>query len=217
MKTKVIAPFIFRFLLASVAVLALGIFLGNLWVMTSARSFMYYSLDRMPENQVGLVLGTSPRLRGGIKNPYFTARIDAAWQLYERKKVSHLILSGYGEGKYYNETEEMKKALVEKGVPDTAITLDPLGFRTLESVIRCHKIFKQNKFTIISQEFHNYRAVFIGRKLGLDVAAFCSTDPASFERMVHGREWLARIKAILDLYVLENKSEKATLQTNFLL
>jgi len=64
----------------------------------------------------------------------------------------------------YNEPEEMKNELMKLGVPDSCITLDYAGFRTLDSVVRCEKVFGQTKFTIISQWFHTEPHLFISNK-----------------------------------------------------
>jgi len=64
------------------------------------------------------------------------------------------------------------------------------------------------KVTIISQAFHNYRALFIAEKYGIEAVAFSAKD--HFEHVntkVGFREYLARCKAVLDLYVL-NKQPK---------
>jgi SanA protein len=152
---------------------------------------------------VALVLGTSNKLRNGSANPYFENRIKAAAQLYREGKVIHFILSGDNRSKYYNEPLRMKKALVSLGVPDSAITLDNAGLRTLDSIVRTKEIFGQDKITIITQPFHSYRALFISNFYKIDAVALVtqnSTNEASLK--VYLREYFARTKAILDLYIL---------------
>ena len=96
---------------------------------------------------------------------------------------------------------EMRKALMNKGVPATAITLDYAGLRTLDSIIRCKTIFGQNKITIITQPFHSYRALFISHYYDVDAVAMVAEEP-EFENSVkvRVREYFARPKAVLDLY-----------------
>jgi SanA protein len=119
-------------------------------------------------------------------------------------KVTHIIVSGDNRTRFYNEPLEMKKALLKLGVPDSAITLDYAGLRTLDSVIRSKEIFGQNNITIITQPFHSYRALFISRYFGIDAVALVSAEPESApSARMYVREYLARAKAILDLYVLK--------------
>jgi SanA protein len=98
----------------------------------------------------------------------------------------------------------MRKALLKKGIPGTAITLDYAGLRTLDSIIRCKQIFGQEKITIITQPFHSYRALFISQYYELDAVAMVADEP-NFENSikVRLREYIARPLAVLDLYVFK--------------
>ncbi len=186
----------------------LSICLCNQWVLRSTEANVYSSIDKIPENKIGLVLGTNRLIKGKYRNPYFDHRIKAAYDLYKNGKVKHLILSGDNSRSSYSEPEDMKTALLALGVPESAITLDFAGFRTLDSVVRAHAIFQQKQFTIISQKFHNHRALFIANNKQLKAIAFSATDP--FETVTSKtllREYLARCKAVLDLYILR-KSPK---------
>lgn len=165
---------------------------------------MFSDLSKLPDHRVALVLGTSHRSVGGGPNPFFQYRIKTAAALYRLGKIDHFILSGDNRTIFYNEPQEMRKALIKEGVPETAITLDYAGLRTLDSVVRSKAIFGQNKITIITQTFHSYRALFISDFYDIDAVAMVAEDPA-FDRTfkVLIREYLARTKAILDLYVFK--------------
>ena len=204
--SKISQIFVWIRWLALVAVLILLFcILCNQWVASATRSKMTHTIAELPNNSVGLVLGTSRYGPGGYTNLYFAHRIEAAWQLYKAGKIKHFILSGDNSRVSYNEPIEMQKALIEKGVPPEAITLDYAGFRTLDSVVRCKEVFQQHKFTIISQKFHNHRALFIARYYGLDAVAFNAKAVAYNAKRMYIREMLARCKAVLDLYILHKK------------
>ena len=184
--------------------------LTNVWVILSTQKYVYQDTTLVPAYKVGLILGTSKKTAHGYGNPYFTYRIEAAAKLYHAGKVKHLILSGDNRTKYYNEPLDMQKALLEKGVPESAMTLDYAGLRTLDSIVRCNEIFGQSKFLIISQKFHLYRALFIASKYDLEASAFSAETPElsrSFKTL--SREILARPKAIIDLYILDKKPKFA--------
>jgi SanA protein len=168
--------------------------------------YLFNEVEMIPENNVGLVLGTSMYLKNGDENLYFSYRIKAAVELYNAGKIKYIIVSGDNKTKYYNEPLKMKKELAKKGVPDSVIILDYAGFRTFDSMIRCKKVFGQSKFTIISQEFQNKRAVFIARKSGIDAIAYNAKDVeyySGFKTRV--RELFAKVKAYIDIYVLGSK------------
>lgn len=188
-------------LLSGLAVAALVA--ANAWVIGSTRVFVFEDLERIPTNDVGLVLGTSPYTRHGSRNLLFRHRIQAAASLYRAGKVRHLLLSGANPDETYNEPRKMYQALRAAGVPDAAMTMDFAGFRTLDSMIRAREIFGLDRLTIISQRFHDYRAVFIARHEGLDAVAYHSPqEDASQSLRVEAREFLARARAVLDLFVI---------------
>lgn len=62
--------------------------------------------------------------------------------------------------------------MIKKGIPANRIYLDYAGFRTLDSVVRCKEIFGQNSITIISQQFHNERAIFIAKMKDIEAVGF---------------------------------------------
>jgi SanA protein len=105
---------------------------------------------------------------------------------------------------FYNEPWEMRKALIAAGVPESAITLDYAGLRTLDSVVRAKQVFGQDKLTIITQPFHSYRALFISNFYQIDAVAMVTQDPEMDQSFkVRVREYFARTKAVLDLYVFK--------------
>ncbi len=174
---------------------------ASLIIRLSAGAYLYDNDALLPFNKTALVLGTSHRIRDGSPNPYFHSRMDAAAHLYHSGKVSYLIVSGDNRTRWYNEPEQMKQELIARDVPEEKIYTDHAGLRTLDSVIRCHEVFGQDSFTIVSQEFHNLRAVFIARRLGLNAVGYNARSiPAGFNNRVQGREWLARVNVFVDMF-----------------
>lgn len=187
----------------SILILLLCVVLANIWVIKSTEANVYSDHRLLPDNKIALVLGTSQKLVNGLPNPFFDNRILTAAALYHEGKVDHFILSGDNRTRYYNEPLAMKKALMKEGVPDSAITLDYAGLRTLDSVVRSKEIFGQNKIIIITQPFHSYRALFISRYYNIDAVALVAKDPGQESSKVYFREYFARAKAVLDLYILK--------------
>jgi SanA protein len=179
------------------------IWLTNLWVVTSTKARVLTDYRHLPDSGVALVLGTSHKLMSGEPNPFFHNRMQTAAQLYKQGKIVHFIVSGDNRTKYYNEPLEMQKALVKLGVPVNAITLDYAGLRTLDSIVRCKEIFGQENITIITQPFHSYRALFISDYYKVNAVALVANEPdRETAARVYAREYLARAKAVLDLYLL---------------
>lgn len=188
--------------------LLLGFVLAsNLIIILSAKQSVYDKVIETPNgNKVALMLGTSRYTVRGTTNLYFKYRINAAIELYRSGKIKHIIVSGDNRMENYNEPKQMQKALMDRGIPERAITLDYAGFRTLDSVVRCKKVFGQTKFIIISQRFHIERALFIARKYDIDAIGFAAQDPPEkYSTKTKVREIFAKTKAVIDLYIINKK------------
>lgn len=188
-------------LICALAVLAI-IGLCNLIVIQSAKGRIYDDVEKIPYNKVGLVLGTIPKLSNGNDNYYYKCRMQATADLYFAGKISYIIASGDNHIKEYNEPECMLNSLVALGVPDTVIYLDYAGFRTFDSMIRAKKVFMQDSITVISQHWHNQRAIYVARKQGMDIIGFDAKDAIVRKAYIknHIREMLAKVKAVVDVY-----------------
>jgi SanA protein len=168
----------------------------------SVAPFVSEELASLPDAQVGLVLGCSPRVEGR-DNAFFVARIVAAAELFHSGKVRHLLVSGDNGSPHYDEPSAMKAALVEMGVPAEHITRDFAGFRTLDSVLRARKVFGVQQVIVVSQRFHAERAVYLARAHGLNAFAYSARDVSGARGdWVRLREVFSRLMAALDVHVL---------------
>lgn len=195
-----------KFIAAFLSLMLLGV-LGCHWLVArSASGRLHDTADAVPDQRVGLVLGCAKLLRDGRQNLFFKTRIDAAAELFKSGKTRTLIVSGDNHREGYDEPTDLKEALVAAGVPEDRIVCDYAGFRTLDSVVRAQKVFHADRITIVSQRFHNERAVFLARAEGLDAIGFNAPD-VRFESAIktYIREAFARVKAVLDVHVLRTK------------
>ncbi len=162
---------------------------------------MFDDIDHLQPAKVGLLLGTSRNLKNGAKNDFFFNRTDAAAALYKGGKIRNILISGDNSRAGYNEPADMKAELILNGVPDTVIYLDYAGFRTLDAVIRARDIFGQNSFIVISQKFHNERAVYLARNSGMDAYGYNAKEVTAYKGFrTKLREIFARDKMFLDLF-----------------
>lgn len=193
--------------LAAAAIAAAAITISaNVMVKRTAKGLCYDDTAAIPYRRVGLLLGTSKLNRHGGPNPYFTRRIKACAALYHAGKISKVLVSGDNSRKEYNEPEDMRQALIAAGVPDSCIVLDYAGFRTYDSMVRAKKVFGLDSLTIISQQWHNERALYIASRVGIDAVAFNADDikSRSTKSRIAVREWLARTKMFFDLLLMRD-------------
>jgi SanA protein len=191
---------IIKILGAFCLVLVLVILVCNFIISSTTEDKTYSNINTIPPNRVGLVLGTSNRITNGSSNPYYTYRIDATVALYNAGKIKFILVSGDNGSIYYNEPNTIKKDLIKAGIPEEVIFLDYAGFRTLDSMVRAKFIFGLDKVTVISQKFHNERAIYIANQKGLKAIGFNAQDLSTSQGLkVQLREYLARVKVFIDM------------------
>lgn len=183
----------------------LGMIICDQVIAFAAKERIYDNVESIPHRKVGLILGTSPvSIWNGRRNYYFDHRIKSGAELYKAGKVDWLIVSG---GDYRNsengfdEPVAMRDSLIKQGVDSIRIILDYDGTRTLNSIAKIQDVYCQDSITIISQRYHNERALFQAKHLGVDAIGYNAITPGrrtSWWRN-RGREVLARVKLFIDI------------------
>ncbi|TDX84871.1 SanA/YdcF family protein [Epilithonimonas xixisoli] len=179
----------------------LFIFFANYIIKDKSEDFLYKDASKIPSCKTALVLGTSKSLSNGNPNLYFLYRIKATAELYKAGKIQSVIVSGDNSVEGYNEPEQMKNDLITEGIPADKIFEDFAGFRTLDSVVRAKEIFGQKSFIVISQRFHNERAIYLAHQNGITAYGYNAKDvdkEAGFKTNV--REKFARVKVFWDFF-----------------
>lgn len=195
-KWQKIRRLLFFFLLFTIAIT----WLADARIKNSSQTFLYNQIEEVPFHKVALLLGTNKYIKNGQPNLYYSYRIQAATDLYRAGKIRFIVVSGDNSKKNYNEPQQMMDDLVANGIPASAIFMDFAGFRTLDSIVRMQKIFGQSEFVIISQLFHNERALYLAQSQGLNCVAFNAKDVSQrYGIKVQIREKFARVKVFVDL------------------
>ncbi|MBO9205142.1 MULTISPECIES: SanA/YdcF family protein [Niastella] len=188
-------------LLGLIPICTIAVIWCNNIINNTAKGKLYNNVQSIPYNKVGLLLGTSKHLPTGYPNLYYTYRIEAAASLLKAGKIKYLIISGDNSRKEYSEPEDMRADLMAAGIDSAAIFLDYAGFRTFDSMVRLKEIFSQDSVTIISQQFHNERALYMASKEGISAVAFNAADVQARQGIrVQIREKLARVKVFVDYW-----------------
>ncbi|PTX60053.1 SanA protein [Kordia periserrulae] len=183
-----------------IVVLIVGIISCNVYVEIASQGKTYNDTDEIPNNKVGLLLGTAKYLSDGRVNLFYQYRINAAVKLYQSQKIEYILISGDNGTIHYDEPTTFKEDLIAAGIPENRIFLDYAGFRTLDSVVRSKEIFQQESITIISQQFHNERAIAIANAKGINAVGFNAKDVGGNNGFkVKIREAFARVAMCLDL------------------
>lgn len=190
-----------KYTLLVIVLTAIIIVLANYTIQENAKNKVFSDTSLIQKNKVGLVLGTSKYLKNGSVNLYFKYRINATLELFNNNKIEYILISGDNSSEGYDEPTDFKEELISNGVPEDRIFLDYAGFRTLDSVVRAKLVFGLDSFTLISQEFHNERALYLATKNGINAVAYNAKDVSnSYGIKVKIREYFARTKVFIDIF-----------------
>jgi vancomycin permeability regulator SanA len=176
-------------------ILALGV---GIRFATRDRIVALADLPRLP---VALVLGAEV-YADGVPSKFLRARLDLAVELYRRGLVERLLVSGDGRSRFYDETGGMRAYLIEQGVPESALVVDPEGLDTHASCLRARDVYGVERLVVVSQSYHLPRALVLCRALGLDAWGVGDDTVRSSPRTwANGtrRELAANLKVVLDL------------------
>ena len=183
-----------------------GLIFWSNWVIEGESKFTYDQVSELPHHKVGLVLGCIKSPDGRYVNPFFQSRMEAACRVYQAGKIDVILVSGDNHVRSYDEATDMKNALIGMGIPSDKILCDYAGFTTLDSIVRAKEVFKQNALTIISQKFHNERAIYIAQHEGMSAVGYnAQAVELKWALKIYLREFCSRMKVIWDVKIIGRK------------
>lgn len=141
----------------------------------------------------------------GEPYPMLVDRLAVAKRLFESGKAPRVLVSGRGGGSLgVDEVASMRRWLERHGVPADCIQEDPVGLRTLDSLLHCRDVYQHRSVIVASNDFHVPRMIFLGLHFGLETHGVVAPPLHQYSLMTliknRGREVLARGRACLDAY-----------------
>ena len=188
-----------------VGAIVVGLSLCYGLVSWNASGRTYDDAEEIPHNKYGLLLATSPITPAGVHNFYFDNRIKATDELYKAGKIDYIIASGGDYTKDHkfgcDEPAAIRDSLVARGIPADRIILDYDGTRTLNSIVKARHVYGLDSVTLISQKYHNERAIYLSDKNGLYAIGYNAAPSHIRRSRIKNtvREIFARPKMFLDL------------------
>ncbi|MCL1929478.1 MAG: YdcF family protein [Treponema sp.] len=174
----------------------------NIWMVLSARNYIYTDINSTPPRTAVLVLGSMTY--GTTLSHVLHDRVIGGIQLIENNKGKKLLLSGDHGQIRYDEVNAMRLFVLDKSpdIPQENIFMDHAGFNTWDSMYRARDVFEVKDIIIVTQEFHIARAVCIARNLGLDAVGYAVNQNRFSKATIRYwgfREYMARVKAFLSI------------------
>jgi SanA protein len=176
------------------------------WLVWSSRGQIYGSRSNpnLPHPaQVALIPGASVLPNKKPSNT-LVGRLRAGIELYNKQIVPKLLLSGDNTRKFYDEVHTMRDYCLRHGVKGEDIFLDHAGVRTFDTMSRARLSFQVRTAIVVSQDLYLPRALFLARAQGIKAEGFIA-ESSSFDSTWQAflREYMARLKSLLDVYVLK--------------
>lgn len=153
-------------------------------------------LAELPEVDCILVLGCAV-WDNGVPSPMLQDRLDTAIALYQAGVAKKLLMSGDHHEDGYDEVNVMKQVAMDAGIPSEDIFMDHAGLSTYDSMARARQVFGVDSMVVVTQEYHLYRAVYLGQEQGITCyGVSASLREYRKQNQYNVREVLARVKAV---------------------
>jgi uncharacterized SAM-binding protein YcdF (DUF218 family) len=131
----------------------------------------------------------------GHPSPVYRARLDHAYELFERALAPVIITTGgAGKDQRYSEGQVGRDYLESRGVSDVDLIAETQGDNTEESVHRVATILRANGMhsaLLVSDAYHLYRAKKMMAHEGVQV--YISARPGSIPKTTFGR-WMSALR-----------------------
>lgn len=195
-----------RFSLAAMGVVTLLAAGASIWAWTVSAGHIEIAGEGSGDGAaarapVAIVLGAAVHA-DGQPSPWLAHRLDAAAELYTSGRVEAILVSGDNRRAGYDEPTVMRRYLLSQGIPDQAVAVDYAGFDTYDTCVRARRVFGIERALLVTQDFHEPRAVAICRSVGVDVDGVGDSRARS-DRIGWMVSWMrerpAAIKAVIDV------------------
>jgi SanA protein len=191
------------YLLFIIIIIGIIILAGSSLIIQSETGAQIHSLQNAPSSKVAIVFGAGLR-RDGTPTLILRDRVAAAVDLYQRKMVSKILVSGDNRFLDYNEPGAMYEYAISMGVPKEDVIRDYAGRRTYDTCYRAKAIFGVTEALLITQAYHLPRALYLCNHLGLTAQGVAS-DISHYSQFSYAswlsREWIARAGALWDIWI----------------
>jgi uncharacterized SAM-binding protein YcdF (DUF218 family) len=149
-------------------------------------SQLYFTLGKRAD--AGVILGAA--VWGGNRpSPVLRERINKGYELYSKKIVPQLVLTGGGSPNELTEAEVAKNELKKFGVPEKDLIVEDKSNSTVEQIHfvrdKYYNRLKWNKIIIVSDNFHLLRAKEISSFNNIDADGIATETPLSSEGTIN--------------------------------
>lgn len=182
-----------------IAIMIVGVGIGQV-LLIALHVLTFGSTDYRREADVAIVLGAQVRADGTLSLA-LSDRLETAAELFREGRVQFLLVSGATGVEGVNEATAMRGYLIESGLPEDRVLVDPEGRNTLATARNSVRLMAEHRLTsalVVSHYFHLARCKLLFEEQGVSavtVPAHMSRrlmlEPYYFARECVGYLWYA--------------------------
>jgi vancomycin permeability regulator SanA len=203
------------FLLAIALIGVLSIAAINKYVYSQTGGKIQKSMTEIPSEEpkrVAIVFGARVWNDRTPSNSLYD-RVLTGVELYRAGRVKKLLMSGDRQDENYDEPAAMKKLAIELGVAESDIVLDNDGKRTFDTCYRAKEIFEIKKAILVTQDYHQPRALYLCRSLGVEsIGITANRRTYEGEKYYHFREFFSVASAWFEINLLSSEAAQGEKQ-----
>lgn len=180
-----------------------GLFSIGFIIFISIESIIIYNGHHYDTEKPDYLMILGAGLRGSSISTSLLYRLETALDFHEiYPDVKIIVSGGKGEGENITEASAMRNFLVDNGVDKSLIIMEDKSTDTYENFLYTKELLeKQGKedftITIVSNNFHMYRAKFLASKVGFDTLGYPAPSHKASTLVFHVREFFGVIKAYI--------------------
>lgn len=190
-------PKIFRIIITTLFTIGLVIFI-------SIESIIIYNGHHNDDEKPDYLVVLGAGLRGNSISASLLYRLETALDFHEMYPDVKIVVSG-GQGKGENMAEAlaMRNFLVDNGVDPSLIIIEDKSTNTYENFLYTKDVLEEETgkedftITIISNNFHMYRAKFLAKEVGFSTYGYPAPSHKASALVFYVREFFAVIKAYI--------------------
>lgn len=126
-----------------------------------------FTVSNVENRDIAIVFGAGIK-ENNEPSDILADRVEVAVDLYNKKKVKKILMSGDNSTIYHNESFVMKEYATNLGVPEKDIVLDFAGFNTYSTCVRAKEIFGISSAILVTQDYHLNRALYLCNNVSVD-------------------------------------------------
>lgn len=190
-------PKIFRRIITTLFTIGLVIFIG-------IESIIIYNGHHYDTEKPDYLVVLGAGLRGNSISASLLYRLETTLDFHEMYPDVRIVVSG-GQGKGENMAEAlaMRNFLVDNGVDPSLIIMENKSTDTYENFLYTKEVLEEETgkegftITIISNNFHMYRAKFLAKEVGFSTYGYPAPSHKASALVFYVREFFGVIKAYI--------------------